>query len=77
MADFNDAGRFVGQPGAASFGSGGVGKLSVAKTEEICKKERGKLIVKQCFTELKAKTDVIFRNIWRICLLQNILRRCS
>ena len=35
LTDFRDAGRFVGQCGAASFGPGDVGKLSGAKTEGI------------------------------------------
>ena len=37
LTDFCDAGCFVGQSGAASVVSGDVGKLTVVKTEGICK----------------------------------------
>ena len=40
MTDFRDAGRFVGQSGAASVVSGDVGKLNVVNTEGIYKNKR-------------------------------------
>ena len=53
ITDFCDAGPIVGQSGAASLGSGDVGKLSGGKTERICKNECRKPLVKQYFTEWK------------------------
>ena len=53
MADFRYAGRFVGQSGAARFDSGDIGKLTVIKTDGICKNEHRKLLVNQLNERLK------------------------
>ena len=66
MMDFCVASCFVCQSSTASIGSGIVGKLTVVKTEGICKNECCKLLIKHYFTEWKAQTTAVWPNSFSV-----------